>query len=178
MFTILYLMVSFLVLGLLDIRGWMRISAKTLYLFSGASVVLSTIYGVYRPLFFSLLPVVALPQYYAIAASVAILALMGDIGFGDKIFLSSVFLLYPFWFVWVIFIVATLLTKPVFKAISWFRRGKEISLPFYPFLFLSALTIRYAGLEYTLFFLALLATFNAALAIERLAQEHRRRNGS
>ena len=70
--------------------------------------------------------------------SIIILLLLPNVGIGDKIFLATAFLIYPFWLIWCIILLALLLTRPVFKLISFFARSRDMSVPFYPFLFLSA----------------------------------------
>ena len=66
---------------------------------------------------------------------------MPKIGSGDKIFLAATFLIYPFWLMWGIIALALLLTRPVFKLISFFVKNREMSVPFYPFLFLSTVIV-------------------------------------
>jgi hypothetical protein len=72
-----------------------------------------------------------------IFGSVFILLILPRVGMGDKIFLATTFLIYPFWLMWIIIFLAFLLTRPVFKLVSFFVKNRNISVPFYPFLFLS-----------------------------------------
>ena len=134
MFTILYLIFAFAVLAVLDILGKKRISLKYLLALSLLSVLMSLAFREYVSIFSGI-------GIYVVAASIAITALLPRIGPGDKIFLASAFLLYPFWLIWAIVAFAVLLTVPLFRLARIFRKKGKVSLPFYPFLFFSAITV-------------------------------------
>ena len=131
MFTIYYLLISFAILGLMDIMGKNRISLKYLVVFSAAGMLLSVVFGYYSAV---------LNGYYLYAAiaSAVLLYALPKLGLGDRIFLSSLLLLYPFWFVWVLIALAVLLAKPIFMLMARFSHGKRLEAPFYPFLFVSS----------------------------------------
>ncbi len=134
MFTILYLIFAFAVLAVLDILGKKRISLKYLLALSLLSVLMSLAFREYVSIFSGI-------GIYVVAASIAIIALLPRIGPGDKIFLASAFLLYPFWLIWAIVAFAVLLTVPLFRLARIFRKKGKVSLPFYPFLFFSAIVV-------------------------------------
>ena len=134
MFTILYLIFAFAVLAVLDILGKKRISLKYLLALSLLSVLMSLAFREYVSIFSGI-------GIYVVAASIAITALLPRIGPGDKIFLASAFLLYPFWLIWAIVAFAVLLTVPLFRLARIFRKKGKVSLPFYPFLFFSAIIV-------------------------------------
>ncbi len=134
MFTILYLIFAFAVLAVLDILGKKRISLKYLLALSLLSVLMSLAFREYVSIFSGI-------GIYVVAASIAITALLPRIGPGDKIFLASAFLLYPFWLIWAIVAFAVLLTVPLFRLARIFRKKGKVSLPFYPFLFFSAIVV-------------------------------------
>ena len=134
MFTILYLIFAFAVLAVLDILGKKRISLKYLLALSLLSVLMSLAFREYVSIFSGI-------GIYVVAASIAITALLPRIGPGDKIFLASAFLLYPFWLIWAIVAFAVLLTVPLFRLARIFRKKGKVSLPFYPFLFFSAIAV-------------------------------------
>lgn len=79
------------------------------------------------------------------AISIIPLLFMRFLGIGDKIILAFSFLIYPFYWIWAILIFAILLSKPALKTKSWFYRhfnkNKNVSVAFYPYLFLSTLII-------------------------------------
>ncbi|MGC8537575.1 MAG: hypothetical protein ACP5MZ_01145 [Candidatus Micrarchaeia archaeon] len=131
MFTLYYLLIAFAVLGFMDIAGNNKINIKYLLGFSAISIMLSILFRYY---------VVYLSGYYIyiVAASVIILYLLPRLGLGDKIFISSLLILYPFWLVWVLIALAALLAKPVFAFILLFSKKNKIELPFYPLLFISS----------------------------------------
>ena len=159
MFTLTYLLASFFVLGLLDVKGWMRINSFVVYLLSFASILLSVVFGVYHGLLYGTLPLVGIPDIYAVVLSIIVLMALPGLGFGDKLFLSSVFFLYPFWFVWLVVILASMLIKPAFALLSVFIKKRQLSLPFYPFLFASTLAVRYVGLEYVAALMVILLAY-------------------
>ncbi|MCL5434332.1 MAG: hypothetical protein M1559_01295 [Candidatus Marsarchaeota archaeon] len=134
MFTVLYLIFAFAVLAVLDILGKKRISLKYLLALSLLSVLMSLAFREYVSIFSGI-------GIYVVAASIAITALLPRIGPGDKIFLASAFLLYPFWLIWTIVAFAVLLTVPLFRLARIFRKKGKVSLPFYPFLFFSAIAV-------------------------------------
>jgi hypothetical protein len=133
--SFILLLLSFAVLGILDIVGRKRINTEYILLFA----VIFVIIFLYNINF-------NIPEFIAsssmlnsveIFGSILILLLLPKIGIGDKIFLATTFLIYPFWLMWIIILLAMLLTRPVFKLISFFVKSGNMSLPFYPFLFLS-----------------------------------------
>ncbi|EET90257.1 MAG: hypothetical protein LVQ97_04990 [Candidatus Micrarchaeales archaeon] len=134
MFTILYLIFAFAVLAVLDISGKKRIGLKYLLALSLLSVLMSLVFREYVPIFSGV-------GIYEVVASIAITALLPRIGSGDKIFLASAFLLYPFWLIWAIVAFAMLLTVPFFRLAHIFKKKGKVSLPFYPFLFFSAIIV-------------------------------------
>ncbi len=78
------------------------------------------------------------------AISIVPLLLIKSLGFGDKIILSLSFLLYPFYWIWTILLLALLISKPVLKAKGWFYKffhKNSVSIAFYPYLFISTLII-------------------------------------
>ncbi|EQD45795.1 conserved hypothetical protein, membrane [mine drainage metagenome] len=131
MFTIYYLLAVFAILGFMDIAGNNTINVKYIVLFSILSIILSLAFGYY---------LVYLSSYYLyiVIASVVFIYLLPRLGLGDKVFLSSLFALYPFWFVLALIALAALFVKPVFALMGLFSKKKELRLPFYPFLFLSS----------------------------------------
>lgn len=77
--------------------------------------------------------------------SIIIVLFIKFLGFGDKIILAVSFLIYPFYWIWIILLFAFILSKPILSIKSWFNRHftkhKEVSVAFYPYLFLSSLFI-------------------------------------
>lgn len=141
------LLASFAILGILDIVGGQRINIKYILFFA---VIFASIF-LYNINF-------DIPKYLAsssmlnlveVFGSIVILLLLPKVGMGDKIFLAATFLVYPFWLIWCIILLAFLLTRPVFKLISFFVKSGNMSVPFYPFLFLSA------AIMYVLIFIVL-----------------------
>ncbi len=131
MFTIYYLLIAFAAFGFMDIAGKNRISIRYLIAFSFISVALSILSKYY---------IANLGGYYlyAVIASAVLLYLLPRLGLGDKIFLSSLLLLYPVWFVWALIIIALMLAWPILVLIARFSKRNKIEVPFYPFLFISA----------------------------------------
>lgn len=130
------LLASFAILGILDIVGGQRINVKYIFFFA-AIFVMIFLYNINFDI----------PKYVAesstlnlveVFGSIVILLLLPKVGIGDRIFLAATFLVYPFWLMWCIILLAFLLTRPVFKLISFFVKRGNMSVPFYPFLFLSA----------------------------------------
>ena len=130
------LLVSFAILGILDILGGKRIDVRYI-LFFAAFFVIMFLYNINFdiPKFVAASSTLNLVEVFG---SIAILLLLPKLGSGDKIFLATAFLIYPFWLMWGIILLALFLTRPVFKLISFFVKSGDMSVPFYPFLFLSA----------------------------------------
>jgi len=130
------LLASFAVLGILDIAGRERINVKYI-LFFAVIFVMIFLYNINFDVskFIASSPALSLVEVFG---SIVILLLLPNFGNGDKIFLAATFLIYPFWLMWCIILLAHLLTQPVFKLISLFVKNRNMSVPFYPFLFLSA----------------------------------------
>ena len=133
--SLIPLLVSFAILGILDIAGGKRINIKYVLFFAAIFVVLF-LYGIKFdiPGFIASSSILNSVEIFG---SIIILLLLPGIGIGDKIFLATTFLVYPFWLIWAITLLALLLTRPVFKIISFFVKSGNMSVPFYPFLFLS-----------------------------------------
>jgi len=129
------LLASFAILGILDIVGGERINIKYILFFA----VIFAIIFLYN-INFDISGFMASSSTLNLAevfGSIVILLLLPKVGVGDKIFLATTFLIYPFWLMWCIILLALLLTRPVFKLISFFVKSGNMSVPFYPFLFLS-----------------------------------------
>ncbi|MCL5440484.1 MAG: hypothetical protein M1448_01195 [Candidatus Marsarchaeota archaeon] len=177
MFTLAYLLASLFILGLLDVKGWTRVNSLAVYLLSLTSLILSAASGSYREILFGALPLLGMPSLYAVALSIIVLIALPGLGAGDKIFLSSIFFLYPFWFVWLVVALASMFVKPAFAILSIFIKGKRLSLPFYPFLFASALAVNYAGLGYAVALTAVLFAYLLFSRMRERAKSHRRGMG-
>jgi len=82
---------------------------------------------------------------YAGIASIIALLFIKRLGAGDKILLATSFIIYPFYLIWAIILLALLLSKPFLKVKSWFAyhlfKKQNISVAFYPFLFISTIII-------------------------------------
>ena len=130
------LLAAFAILGILDIVGGERIDIKYI-LFFALIFVMIFLYNINFdiPKFMASTSTLNLVEVFG---SIVILLLLPNVGIGDKIFLATTFLIYPFWLMWCIILLAFILTKPVFKLISSFVKSKNMSVPFYPFLFLSS----------------------------------------
>ena len=129
------LLVSFAILGILDIVGRKRINIKYILFFAVVFVIIflyNINFGISNFIASS-----SLLNSLEIFGSIIILLILPRVGIGDKIFLATTFLIYPFWLIWLIILLAFVLTRPVFKLISFFVKSRELSVPFYPFLFLS-----------------------------------------
>lgn len=67
------------------------------------------------------------------------------LGNGDKIVVSASFLIYPFYWILAILILAIIISKPILKIKGWlyyhFLHKQTVSVAFYPYLFLSTLFI-------------------------------------
>ena len=133
------LLVSFAILGILDILGGKRIDVKYILFFAAVFVIIF-LYNINLdiPGFVASSSTLKLAEVFG---SIAILLILPKVGSGDKIFLATAFLIYPFWLMWGIIVLALLLTRPVFKLILFFVKNREMSVPFYPFLFLSTVII-------------------------------------
>ena len=130
------LLASFAILGILDIVGGKRININYVFFFAAIFVMIFLFnIGFDIPKFAASSSSLKLAEVFG---SIIILLLLPNVGIGDKIFLATAFLIYPFWLIWCIILLALLLTRPVFKLISFFARSRDMSVPFYPFLFLSA----------------------------------------
>ncbi len=130
------LLVSFAILGILDIIGLERINIKYILFFALAFVAIF-LYNINLNIsgFIASLGTIGLVEMFG---SIIILVLFPGIGIGDKIFLATTFLIYPFWLMWTIILLALILTRPIFRLISVFVKDQTLSVPFYPFLFLSS----------------------------------------
>ena len=130
------LLVSFAILGILDILGGKRIDVKYILFFAAVFVIIF-LYNINLdiPGFVASSSTLKLAEVFG---SIAILLILPTVGSGDKIFLATAFLIYPFWLMWGIIVLALLLTRPVFRLISIFVKRGNMSVPFYPFLFLSS----------------------------------------
>lgn len=141
------LLASFAILGILDIAGGQKINAKYILFFAAIFAIIFLFKISFDiPGFVASSSTLSLVEIFG---SIAILLLLPKLGNGDKIFLAATFLVYPFWLMWCIILLALLLTRPVFKLISFFVKNREMSVPFYPFLFLSA------AMMFALFFIVL-----------------------
>jgi len=132
-FNLFPLLIAFGFLAVFDLLGSKRINI--LFILIGVFIVLLMNA-------FSLLNGLLL---YAGIASIIALLFIKRLGLGDKILLATSFLIYPFYLIWLIILVALLLSKPFLKIKSWlayhlFKR-ESVSVAFYPFLFISALII-------------------------------------
>jgi len=143
-FSLVPLLIALAILGIYDIVGNKRISVKVI-LFFAVIFVLIFLYQINLSINSYLN---ATPKWELEATLISIIALflLPMIGMGDKIFLAVTFLVYPFWLIWAIIILAQVLITPVFKVIFFFRKGAKASLPFYPFLFLATLVVYLATL--------------------------------
>ncbi|MCX6770967.1 MAG: hypothetical protein NTX79_02835 [Candidatus Micrarchaeota archaeon] len=133
------LLASFAILGILDIIGGKRIDVNNILFFAAVFAIIF-LYSINFdiPKFAASSSTLKLAEVFG---SIAILLLLPKVGSGDKIFLATTFLIYPFWLMWGIILLALLLTRPVFKLISFFVKSGNMSVPFYPFLFLSTAII-------------------------------------
>jgi hypothetical protein len=129
------LLASFAILGILDIIGGKRINVNYVLFFAAVFVIIF-FYNINFDLSGFAASSSALNSL-EIFGSIVVLLLLPNLGMGDKIFLAATFLVYPFWLMWAIIVLALLLTRPVFKLISIFVKNRTLSVPFYPFLFLS-----------------------------------------
>ena len=137
--SIIPLLVSFAILGILDIAGGKRINVNYILFFAAVFVMLF-LYNINFDLSGFVASSSALNSL-EIFGSIIVLLLLPDLGTGDKLFLAATFLVYPFWLMWAIIVLALLLTRPVFKLISFFVKNRRMSVPFYPFLFLAAVEL-------------------------------------
>lgn len=147
MFSLIPILVAFAVLGAYDILGNMRINLNIILFFS----VLFALLFLYQ-INFSVSYYESITPGWTIAATImsaALLLLLPNLGLGDKIFLVVAFFLYPFWLIWIIFLLAQVLMIPIFGIILFFKKNGKSSLPFYPFLFLAALIVYFGILAMT-----------------------------
>lgn len=131
------LLVPFAVLEILDIVGGGRINLKYILFFAVIFLAIF-LYNINFD-FSKFIASSSTLNSIGIFGSIFILLIFPRIGIGDKIFLATTFLIYPFWFMWPIILLALLLTRPIFKLMSFFLKERDLALPFYPFLFLSTL---------------------------------------
>ena len=133
------LLAPFAILAILDIIGLERINLRYILLFSAFFIAIF-LYNIH----FDISGYLAASTPYALLetfGSMAILLLLPGLGIGDKLVVASTFLIFPFWLIWAIVLLALILTRPFFKVISIFIRRGPMALPFYPFLFISSLLI-------------------------------------
>ena len=135
-FSLIPLLVAFGILGMYDILGNKRIGLKVMLFF----VIAFLLIALYQWIFAANFSIIDAPQWEVIATivSMAVLLAIPKLGFGDKLFLIAAFLVYPFWMMWIIIIIAKALTGPLFKLIFFFKKSGRAALPFFPFLFLAA----------------------------------------
>lgn len=133
------LLASLAILGIMDIIGLERINIKYIMLFSAIFFAIF-LYNINFDIskFIASSTSISLIEIFG---SMIVLLLFPGIGLGDKLFMVFTFLIYPFWLMWAIIILALILTRPAFKAVSVFIKNGTIAVPFYPFLFLSAAII-------------------------------------
>ncbi|MFA6907390.1 MAG: hypothetical protein WC263_01025, partial [Candidatus Micrarchaeia archaeon] len=112
------LLAAFAILGILDIAGGKRIGASYILFFAAVFAIIF-LYNINFdiPEFVASSSALELAEVFG---SIAILLLLPKLGSGDKMFLATTFLIYPFWLMWGIILLALLLTRPVFKLISFF----------------------------------------------------------
>lgn len=133
-FNLLPLIIVFGFLALLDIIGWKKIGL--IFIIVGAFLL------------FFLNKFLILKGILLILGliSIVIIVLIKSLGAGDKIVLSASFLIYPFYIIGPILIIALLISRESLN-LEYFilhklkRNVKEISIPFYPFLFFSTIII-------------------------------------
>ena len=70
-----------------------------------------------------------------------IVATIEGLGKGDKIFLATTFLVYPFYLIWIILIIALFLSNKFFKATA--HRVHDV--PWIPFLFISTIIVYFVA---------------------------------
>jgi hypothetical protein len=89
------LLVSFAILGILDIAGRKRINIKYV-LFFAAIFVIIFLYNINFDVskFMASSSILSSVEMFG---SILILLLLPRVGIGDKIFLAATFLVYPFW---------------------------------------------------------------------------------
>lgn len=133
--SLIPLLVSFAILGILDVVGGKRINTNYILFFAVVFVIIF-LYNINLDIS-GFMASSSLLNSVEIFGSIVILLLLPELGIGDKIFLATTFLVYPFWLMWTIILLALLLTRPAFKIISFFVKSGNMSVPFYPFLFLS-----------------------------------------
>jgi len=82
---------------------------------------------------------------YSGILSIIALLFIKRFGTGDKIVLATSFVIYPFYLIWSIIIFALLISKPFLKVKSWFEyrflKKENVSVAFYPFLFISSIIV-------------------------------------
>ncbi len=132
-FNLLPIIVVFAFLAIFDLLGSRRINLIIILI--AAIVIIAANNFIF------------LNMYYLLAGviSIGILTLL-PLGMGDKLVLSVVFLIYPFYIPWVIIIIAFILSKPIVTFKRWIfekmhKHTTRIEVAFYPFLFVSALIV-------------------------------------
>jgi len=133
MFYLLPLLIAFGFLAIFDILDSKRI--KTIFIIIGVLLVL----------FMNSLSILNGILLYIGIISVIILLFIKKIGAGDKILLATSFIIYPFYLIWAILLLAFILSEPFLKIKSFFMyhllKKQRVSIAFYPFLFISTLII-------------------------------------
>jgi len=132
-FTLLPLLIAFGFLAIFDLLDSKRIN------------IIFILIGVFLVLLMNTFSFLNGLLLYAGIISIIALLFIKRLGLGDKILLATSFLIYPFYLIWLIILVALLLSKPFLKIKSWlayhlFKR-ESVSVAFYPFLFISTLII-------------------------------------
>lgn len=130
-FNYLPLLIVFGSLAVFDILGKKRINLMIILLCSGLLLFMNGF------IFNSGMMLV-----FGIVSSVAIL-LMRFLGIGDKIVLIVSLMVYDFYWIWIILILAIIISRPAIKIKSFFNINKSnsVSVAFYPYLFISTLII-------------------------------------
>ena len=139
MFTLIFLMISFLILAIYDIIGKKKIKTSVVIIFSLMTVGLFLYNINFQPLiYFQALNNI---NMIILTSSFLVLFFLLPIGGGDKIFLAPAFLLYPIWLMWSIILLAELMAILEFAIMGIFIRKQKLTIPFYPFLFISSVII-------------------------------------
>jgi len=132
-FNMLPLLIAFGFLAVFDLLNSKRINI--IFIFIGAFIVL----------FMNSFHILNGILLYAGIASIIALLFIKRLGTGDKILLATSFIIYPFYLMWLIILIALLLSKPFLKIKSWFAyhlfKRQSVSVAFYPFLFISAIIV-------------------------------------
>lgn len=149
-FTLVPLLVAFAVLAVYDIVDFELIDLGSILLF----VLVFIAIFLFRINFSLSQYAAATPgwEIAAVLASMAAVVVFPRLGMGDKLFLVATFLVYPFWLMWIVIVLAQLLVSMVFRLVFHFRKNKDgsLALPFYPFLFIAALLVYFITVHYGL----------------------------